>query len=355
MGSVALAAGMKGNNLLFALFSLLLGIAAVSALLTFVTARRIEVSRLLPETVHAGDVFAATVRFRNAKRMWPAFALRFEDRLTHEGVPSALQPLPVWLPFARAGERVRGTVYLSAPQRGWAKLGPFTVVSEFPPGLFTYRLVLPVEDPLLVLPRPATLNRRVLNPHLARSEYADACPVAYASGDDEFAGLRDYRPGDPPRRIHWKMSARRQGRFLVREFEDAKVRDACILLETFVPNPGDMRRRGRLERAVTFAGALAEALLEQDCRVRFRAFAPEPAAVDLEPQAGAAAGLLRTLALLKPSRVHPLGDLLTAEPEAGREVYFVLRIGDDPLPPWEPLRRSVVIEPSEMKRLMVVP
>ena len=35
----------------------------------------------------------------------------------------------------------------------------------------------------------------------------------------EAAGVRDYRPGDPPRHVHWRASARTDGELLVREFE----------------------------------------------------------------------------------------------------------------------------------------
>lgn len=350
--SVAFAAGVKGNNLLFAVFSLLFGFFLVSGILTLAVAGRMEVSRLIPEAVYAGELVTLGVRFRNGKRLWPAFCLRFEDRLTQEGRPSPLPPTPVWLPLARPGERVRATYYVTPQERGWAKLGPFAVTSEFTPGLFTYRTYIPVEDTFLVFPRPAVLNRRVLNPFLARVQTADVAAAAFTRGDEEFAHLREYRPGDNPRRIHWKMSARLQQKLLVREFEDARVRDAVILLETFLPNPGDPRRRMRLERAITFAGALADSLLGESYRLRFRAFGPDPVAVRMEPGRGALDELLYALALLKPTRVHMASDLLTAQDGEEEAIYFLLRIGDEPLPPWEPLRRSIVIDASEMKGLM---
>ncbi len=242
-----------------------------------------------------------------------------------------------------------------AHQRGWAKLGPLTVVSEFTPGLFTYRAVLPVEDPILVFPRPGFLNRRIVNTCMARTDYSDALPTAYLRGDEEFAGLREYRPGDSLRRVHWKMSSRLQRKLLVREFEDAQVRDAVVLLETFIPNPNDQRRRMRLERAITFAATLADALLSENYRIRFRAFAPDPVTLRLEPRRGAADELLYALAVLKPTRVRPLEDLLAAEEGGGRDVYFILRIGNEPLPPWEPIRRAVVVDTSDMRSLMHVP
>ena len=37
------------------------------------------------------------------------------------------------------------------------------------------------------------------------------------SGEDDFSGMRDWRPGDPPRRIAWKVLAR-TGQTLVSEY-----------------------------------------------------------------------------------------------------------------------------------------
>ncbi len=352
-GSVAFAAAFKGNNFLFAIFCVLGGIFGVSAVLTVLVARRMEIGRLLPETAAAGEIFSVSVRLRNAKRLLPAFCLKFEDRLTYDGRPAPLQPTPVWLPLARAGQRLRGSYYVSAHERGWARLGPFTVTSEFVPGLFTWRAVLPGEDRILITPRVAHLSRRLVSTLFARVDYVDRPLGEFSRGEQEFASLRDYRPGDHPRRIHWKMSARRPGQLLVREYEDPRVRDAVVLLETFLPNPNDQRRRARLERGVTFAATLADALLAEGYRVRFRTFAPEPLVLELESRRGAIDELLVALALLKPSRIHGLGSLLEAEGGSSDEVYFILKVGDDPMPEWEHLGRSLVVDASDMKDLML--
>jgi uncharacterized protein (DUF58 family) len=39
------------------------------------------------------------------------------------------------------------------------------------------------------------------------------------SGDDEFSGLREFRPGDSPRRVAWKSVAR-LGTLLVKEYRE---------------------------------------------------------------------------------------------------------------------------------------
>jgi uncharacterized protein (DUF58 family) len=64
----------------------------------------------------------------------------------------------------------------------------------------------------VVYPRPAASAQAPRASHGVRP--GDG---AQSSGDDDFAGLREYRPGDSPRRIAWKSYARRDA-LLVREY-----------------------------------------------------------------------------------------------------------------------------------------
>jgi len=350
--SVAFAAALKGNNLLFAIFCVLIAQFVVSGILTVVVARGIELSRILPPSATAGGLFTVGVRLRNLKRFWPVFCLRIQDHVASSGRPVSLPPTPVWIPLAGPRKRIRTSCYATAPERGWARLGPFTAVSEFTPGLFTYRRVVPSVNRLLVYPRLGILNRRFLDPLLAKVEYSDLAANEFERGHEEFSGLREFREGDSLRDIHWKMSARVPHRLLVREHDDPRVRDVAILLETHVPRPGDLRRRGRLERAIAFAATLADALCGEGYRVRFRAFGPAPVAVDLDPRSRNLEDLLRELALLRPSRSHTLAELVAAEESPREEVLFLLRIGDEPLHPLDDLPHAITLNVAEMKALM---
>lgn len=350
--SVAFAAALKGNNLLFAIFCILASQFLVSAVLTVVVARGIDLSRILPSSAVAGALFTIGIRLRNLKRFWPAFCLRVEDRVGSAARPAGLPPTPVWIPMAGARKRIRTACYATAPERGWARLGPFTVVSEFTPGLFTYRRIVPVVNRILVYPRLGILNRRFLDPLLARVEYSELASNDFARGQEEFAGLREFRDGDSPRSIHWKMSARVPHRLLVREHDDPRVRDVAILLETYIPKPNDPRRRTRLERAIPFAATLADALLAEGYRVRFRAFGPDAVSLDLDPRSRDIDELLRELALLKPSKSRTIADLVAAEDDPKEEVLFILRIGDEPFPQKDQLPHAMVLHGADMKSLM---
>jgi uncharacterized protein (DUF58 family) len=353
--SVAVAAALKGNNLLFAIFCVLIAQFLVTGVLTIVVARGIELSRLLPASVVAGEVFPIGVRLRNLKRFWPAFCLRIEDRIGASGRPDALAPTPVWIPMAGARKRVRTTSYGCAPDRGWARLGPFTVVSEFPPGLFTYRVTAPVMNRILVYPSLGVLSRRILDPMLARSDTPEAVSNDFEHGNEEFAGIRDFRDGDSLSDVHWKMSSRMPGRLLVREHEDPRIRNAVLLLETHIPRTAEGRRRARLERAVRFAATMADALLAEGYKVRFRAFAPDPVAVDLDPRARDLDQLLHELALLRPTRSRSLTELFAALEPGHDETVFLLRISEDPIPSRESRGHVVTLSTAEMRAILEDP
>jgi hypothetical protein len=79
--------------------------------------------------------------------------------------------------------------------------------------------------------------------------------VALASsvGDsEEFVSLRDYRPGDPLRRIHWKSWAK-VGKPVVKEYQDEFFLRHALILDTFC----DAGYSEALEQAVSVAASFA--------------------------------------------------------------------------------------------------
>src|SRR5260370_18530755 len=111
------------------------------------------------------------------------------------------------------------------PKDGWSEsrvLGPLhrgpvgvrglAVETGDPLGFFTHRGKGSDSELTLVLPRFKALADR---PHARDLEASVAAPRS-ASAPEMF-GVREYRPGDPLRRIHWRSSAR-HGELIVREF-----------------------------------------------------------------------------------------------------------------------------------------
>jgi uncharacterized protein (DUF58 family) len=93
-------------------------------------------------------------------------------------------------------------------------LDRFEIATRFPYGLFRAWVVLHPGRRCLVYPRPADTA-----PPPPPAPGSGSTGVA-RRGDDDFAGLKDYHPGDPPRHIAWKAYAK-GGELLVKEFSGA--------------------------------------------------------------------------------------------------------------------------------------
>lgn len=97
-------------------------------------------------------------------------------------------------------------VGLPAPRRGRLKLDHFQITTRHPFGLFGAWSYLHMNVSCVVYPRPSA---RSLPPPALETDTGGAQDTM--RGDEDFAGLRPFQPGDSPRRIAWKAYAREQG------------------------------------------------------------------------------------------------------------------------------------------------
>lgn len=104
------------------------------------------------------------------------------------------------------GQRAVLAVELPAARRGWLALDHFEVSTRHPFGLFRAWAYLHMDQRCVVYPRPAP---RGLPPPPFETDVGGA--QESNRGDEDFAGLRTFHPGDSPRRIAWKAFAREQG------------------------------------------------------------------------------------------------------------------------------------------------
>ncbi len=102
---------------------------------------------------------------------------------------------------------------LPAQRRGWLRAGRLRIETRYPLGWVRAWSYIEPDAQLLVYPQPAG---DLPLPSGGASGQQDARqPLALA--EEEFAGLREHRPGDPPGRIAWRRTAR-DGTLLVKHF-----------------------------------------------------------------------------------------------------------------------------------------
>jgi uncharacterized protein (DUF58 family) len=72
------------------------------------------------------------------------------------------------------------------------------------------------------------------------------------ASDGDFFGLREWQPGDSPKRIHWRTTAR-INKLAVRQFEQQRRFDTCILVDAY---SGTGRDSDLAESAISLAATL---------------------------------------------------------------------------------------------------
>lgn len=113
-------------------------------------------------------------------------------------------------------------------QRGAFTLGPTVISSGDPFGLFAKQTSFRSEKSLVVLPYIVNLQNfpsppgRLPGGRALRRKSLEVTPYA--------AGVREYAPGDPLSRIHWRTTARKD-KLMVKEFEQDPQADVWILLD----------------------------------------------------------------------------------------------------------------------------
>jgi len=127
------------------------------------------------------------------------------------------------------GKQIRRYVaYTQLGKRGWFRLGPTQIETGDIFGLFLFKKVIEPEARLLVI--PYTVNIQAFpapfgilpGGRALRQKTLEVTPYA--------AGVREYVPGDPLKRIHWPSSARKQ-KLIVKEFEKDPLAEVWIFLD----------------------------------------------------------------------------------------------------------------------------
>jgi Protein of unknown function DUF58 len=136
-------------------------------------------------------------------------------------------------------------------RRGLLQFKTLTVTCPDPLGLFNACFTLPLPQSVLILPRRYQLPPLQLPG--GRRHQSGGVALASSVGDsEEFRALREYRPGDPPRKIHWKSWAK-VGRPIVKEEQDEYFVRHALILDTFQTES----HSEILEEAVAVAASLA--------------------------------------------------------------------------------------------------
>jgi uncharacterized protein (DUF58 family) len=221
----ALVLFVVGTNVqagwLFVIGAFLLGAAGAGVLLPGRMLRGVEVARRAPASVHQGDAARVELAVTNRSRGMRA-SLIVEDPF--------LEATTLFVSHVAPGERVELTTIRTAARRGPQGTAPVILRTEAPFGVAERRRRIDASGSALVLPRVEPLGDLPFIDRAPTHERALHTYPRRGSGP-EYLGIREYRPGDSMRHVHWPSTAR-HGSVMVREFEQEQTRRLAILVDT---------------------------------------------------------------------------------------------------------------------------
>ncbi len=225
--AVMLAGAINYNNsLAYGLTFLLISLALISMIHTYRNLAGLTISGRAPGEVFAGSPAGFKISLDNPLGLARQGIVLRESRSMEEPVVSLEIP---------PNSRKTATVPVATHCRGWQTLDKITIASRAPFGIFRAWSPVPLRISALVYPAPA--GAQPLPPPLSqRLQEHGRC----VQGRDDFSALREYQPGDSPKRIHWKIAARGDA-LPVKLFEGSGTGDLLLRAEAVLATESEAR------------------------------------------------------------------------------------------------------------------
>jgi uncharacterized protein (DUF58 family) len=136
--------------------------------------------------------------------------------------------------------------------RGVHQVGPLLIQTGFPLGLKIFKKVLQnQETQVVVLPNYVDIKKNILSTNEGSNLYGNSNSTK-KGGYNEFISIREYKPGDSPRHIHWPGSAKK-GKLLVKEYQDNLFSNMVVILDLNKDYDVGSGKHTTLEYAITIS------------------------------------------------------------------------------------------------------
>jgi len=358
-----IGARVTGRDLFYSLTYLWGGLLVVAYIWSWTTQRGVTVIRE-PRSNRAqvGQLFIERFTLSNLSRipkLWvetkdtsdlPGFRVTTVSFWLGLGDTSDIgehQSVTVASGFGR-GQTRRWLTRTLCTRRGRYRIGPMTLRSSDPFGIFPWVREIPGAHHVVVLPMIVPLDGfpipsgRLPGGEALRRRTHQITPNA--------SGVRDYVPGDSFSRIHWRSTARLQ-KLIVKEFELDPLAEIWIIVDAALsshfelqtPDEGAKAKDvgvfqlppSTIEYAVTAAASLAMHFLQRNRAVGFIAYGAARQVIQPEPGEAQRLRLLEFLAVLNAEGNNSLQDVVKIEgpriPQGATAIFITPSVSTDML------------------------
>ncbi len=248
---LGVAAANTGNNGLYLVLAMMLGVLVISHFAAAANVRGLEVRLSAPGEMFASQPACFNLEVRNKSVLVPSWLLMLTLDPRDVAPAPARRSTPFLVPFLPRHAKAAGHIELMLRRRGRRRIRHAHLTSLFPIGVFRKGRRYPVGLEILVYPELFAPSSSQPIQSAKRGEE----PTRRAGWGHELLGLRSYRQGDDPRWIHWKHSAK-TGELVYQEHETEENRRLMIVLDNAV-GPLDEARSRIFERLVSEAATAA--------------------------------------------------------------------------------------------------
>lgn len=340
-----LAMGLhQQNNMILLVAGLAAGPVAASIFVSAAMLRRLRTTRRAPTYLFAGEPLAIDYVLENDRRWAAALALTLEDVLVPvDRIVSGWDQVVPRAFFERVPGRSKGRMRWDGigPRRGRYRFGAIELVTRSPFGLLERRLIVEAPGELIVYPAVGRLKRGWYRQQRAATQTRRGKRHDRSAQQQEYHGLRDYRPGDSPRGIHWRTTAR-FGRPMIKEFEQQHEQDLAVLIDPWMPrSKPTANQREAVEQVIQFAATVClETCRRQGRRLLLGWTGSTPGVFHGPASAKLLHELLAQLAVLRPVADGQLSALFDAMPPALLREAVLVIVSTRPIKLTEEVERS---------------
>jgi uncharacterized protein (DUF58 family) len=289
--------------LVYQLFAFAVGPLVVAALLALRRAPRVSLVGRLPQRLTTGRPVTVGIQVETGRPRasgplvvsWPD-----PDRF---GRGVRLAPVDSFVD-CRPGRPGRARVEMTAERRGRYVVPGLGVSGTDPLGLLATRRSFR-QPAQAVLAYPRFFHIETLPLPVGRRYQPGGIPLASSLGDvNEFVSTREYREGDPLRKIHWRSWARR-GIPVVKEYQEEYFSRIALVLDTFLPRRARRDERRAFEAAISVLASIADHFSRSENVVDIFAAGPDVYQVSAGRSLAYLENVLDVLACLEPCHEPP--------------------------------------------------
>ncbi len=310
-GILILAACMGAVSRTLPIYHVLCGLGGIWGavlLATWFFRPKVALSGLLPHHLTAGEELEVRLDARN-RRALPCFdlSLRLDG-----GANQLTGQVDLACTHLSRGAAGSISIKLRALKRG--VYGPlrYRAFSSFPSNFFRFGRGVLRQNSLLVYPAFSPLA--AVDISMGRKFQPGGIALTSSTGESpEYIGNREYRAGDPIRRIDFKAWAR-IGRPAVREYQEEYFCRVALVLDTFVPSTRRAPVAGypQMESAISLCAAVADCLARGEYIIDLFAAGPELYVFRAGRHTAHFENVMEILACLDPCQDDPFARLTPA-------------------------------------------